>query len=236
MGSDVSARVEKLNKRGIVAFELDGVLARFTKAQSRDQSAVDLSRPLVEIGAALAAQIRDRVTKRGDLASQAPARQGRGKVYLSSDYAGAAHIGGANAQYGKTIPGGTAALHALVGTMRDSYDVSGGMWAGLQARASSKSAVILDFAGTSEGRGKATYGMRQVRTARSDGSSRAYATRRTLLSVLSERVRNQWKAGAIYDRHGVHLLLPSDAETATMAQTVADRMAEFTALRLGLQG
>lgn len=230
------SQVDRLNRRGIVAFEVDGVLARFTKKQSLDAAAVDLQRPLVELGAWLAGQIRDRVTDRGDLAGQSPSKQGRAKIHLSASYAGQAHVGGADDRYGKTVTGGAAALHAIVGNVRQSYEVTGGMWRGLQARASGKGAVILDFAGASEGRGKPVYGFRQVRTGRSDGSSRAFATKRTLTAVLAERVRNQWKAGGIYAQQGVHLLLPSDAETVTMGERIGERMGEFAALQLRLRG
>lgn len=238
MGADVS-QIERLNKRGIVAFEVDGVLARFTAKHKKGEiyhDTVDLQRPLVELGAQLAAQIRERVSKRGDLAGQTPSKTGRAKIVVSADYAAKAHIGGADNRYGKTIVGGNAALHQLAGTVRQSYDVTGGLWQGLQARASGRSAVILDFAGTSEGRGKPIYGLRQMRTNRSDGSSRAYVTKKTLTAVLAERVRNQWKAGGIFDQQGVHLLLPSDAETVTMGERVAERMGEFTALQLRLRG
>ena len=53
--------MQRLNKRGVVAWEVDGVLARFTKAQSAQVDLVAQRRPFVQLVAEFAAHIRERV-------------------------------------------------------------------------------------------------------------------------------------------------------------------------------
>ena len=74
--------LERLNKRGIVAWEVDGVLARFTKAQSASADYVAVARPFVDLVAAFAVHIRQRVQQRGDLAGQQPAPSGKKRILL----------------------------------------------------------------------------------------------------------------------------------------------------------
>lgn len=221
---DFSKTIKRLNKRGIIAFEVDGVLARLTKAQSQG-SRLQFHEGLAHAAAELAAQIRARVQGKGDLAGQAPSKRAKRKIILSADYARAAGLPVKSDRFGTTITGGIADLYAKTGRPLGSATVTGGMWAGLQARASGADSAIIDFAGSSEGRGKPVFGkVAAVNLNRSAGSSRHNTQRRTLVSTHSERVRNQWKGGAIYSTTGVNVLLPEQAEVDRIAGGIAVRL------------
>jgi hypothetical protein len=206
-------RLERLNRRGIIAFEIDGILARLTKAQSAKPE-IDraVHEALTKQAAVVAADIRARVQLRGELAGQTPSKRSRRRIILSADYARAAKLQPASERFGLTVPGGIAALYAKTGRPLQSYTATGGMWEGLQARASGANSAIIDFAGSSEGRGKPIFGRPK------DG------TRKTLIGTSTERVRNQWKAGGIFAQTGVHVLLPTQDE--------ADRAADGIMVRL----
>ena len=62
-----AATSAKLNSKGIVAWEVDGVLARATKKQSAAIADFSNLLPMLDIGVELALAIRKRVQERGQL-------------------------------------------------------------------------------------------------------------------------------------------------------------------------
>lgn len=233
--------VERLTRRGIVAFRVDGVLARLTKAQSeRGAVRVVAMRDIVQAGAELAARIRRRVQGTGDLGEQqfpGYSRKDWSALFggkLSASYVLAAggkltkvHFPARGAAPARDLDlplyESSAAFHAQIGTKPGSYDITGGMWKGLQSRGSGKNAVILDFAGSSPGSGGAKYikvwhpGQRRIKT---------------MAIYESANVRNAWKGGAIYEKHHIHVLMPTAEELEVMGALVASHVDKWIQLRL----
>lgn len=207
------SRFERLNSKGIVVIEVDGVLGRLTaKGSEALRERPEIERRIAEdrlyAAALLAVSIRRRVTEQGDLAGQSPSKVGRRKVYLSPQFLARASLT-PKKDYG-SIYTNTAAMYSALGRRPETYSATGGMWAGLQARAlgSGYDAFVLDFAGTSEGRGD------PILVPRKAGRGKV------LVAIRSQRVRNQWKGGAIYATQAVNVLLPTQAESRRLADTV----------------
>lgn len=218
-------RIERLTRRGIVAVEVDGVLARLTRAGSAavaqsSEEARDRIHERLRAVALLAARIRQRVSQAGDLAGQSPSRGGRRRVYLSSAYVAATSMQAPSGD-GRIFPR-TAEMYAEMGRRPETYSASGGMWSGVQARAvgSAGDAFVVDFSGSSEGRGAPVF-----RARRGGG--------KMLAAIRGERVRNQWKAGAIFAQQGVHVLLPAAAEVDTLADVIVAQWQAAAVDRLG---
>ena len=231
----MATAAEKFGKRGILVWEVDGALARLTKAQSQgDTVSKTILQALVTKGAQLAVQIRKRVQERGDLGDQRFPGYGPRPRKMAPSYARAARLApeswpwpqqpnesenvvtrDKDLKVAQVIPTWTfpdrRAIQAQLGRPDGSYTVTGRMWEGLQARGSGKDSVILDFQGSSEGTGKAlkarTYFWSGV-----DGNGRPI-TRSGLVSVrTTAKVRNNQKALGIYDAHKVHVLKPTRGE------------------------
>lgn len=244
--------MERLEKRGILAWEFDGVLGRLTQAQSeaakKSPLVLDVLQSLVKEGAHLAAKIRKRVVENGDLAGQRfPGYRSRGKVAVSVTYADQANADPGPWPWGppdesrwRVVRGqdlrptrimalrvfaNSADFHRAANTKAGSYSVTGGMWRGLQARGSGASSVILDFQGSSEGTG-ATERLRSYRP-RSDRGKGVRST--TVVGYNSAKSRNSWKGGAIYDRHRVHVLLPKQDEIEGIAESLGAQYAGWMA-------
>lgn len=225
---------QRLAGRGIFAVEVDGVLARLTKSQSATAESRLAAFPLVEMGAKLAAQMRKRVTENGDLADQRfPGYSSRGKVKVSVQYAYLARANVTPTQgktdynsileiydkAGKKIAqkpirqfANSAAFHSAANTKPGSYDVTGGMWSGLQARGSGADKVIIDFIGSSPGTGKSE----QLRSY----SQRGYRHSAEVVKrswVRDASAQNRFKAWVIYNRHKINVLKPSENELDTLS-------------------
>lgn len=245
--------LERLSKRGIVAWEVDGVLARLTQQQSeRGDAEKAVIKALVDQGAILAGAIRTRVETKGDLGGQRfPGYKRGGKVAMSETYAAAANADPGPWTWGppdesrwRIVRGkdlrptrimsirvftSSADFHARANTKPGSYSVSGGMWKGIQARGSGASSVIIDFAGSSEGSGKSQrFPSYRGRSDRSVGSRST-----NVIGYFSERARNGWKAGAIFDRHRVHVLMPTDGEIDEVASEIGNAAGRYVSLILG---
>lgn len=139
------------------------------------------------IGSALALAIRGRVAERGDLAGQAfPGYSTKKGLAVSGRYPVIAE--------GKSSPSGadwfpsSAAFHA--GVIPGSYNVSGGMWAGLTMMVLTPTLVRLLFRGRSEGQAPRFM----------NGKSRPI------------KVSNALKAWTVMDKHHVNLLAISEQE------------------------
>lgn len=157
----------RLERRGIVAWRVGGALARLTASQSRaGDLQQQISKAVVQAGAEAAIKIRKRVTERGDLArQQPPPYSDRYRSETRAERAGYVRLAGAPAEavhiiaYRNGNPverrrdwyRTSADFHSAAHVRDQSYRVTGGMWAGLQARGTGKANVILDFAGSSLG-------------------------------------------------------------------------------------
>jgi len=223
--------VDRLNRRGLVAWRVDGVLARLTQRQSSGTDlAKAVAREVVEAGAQAAVALRKRVTDNGDLAGQRfpgySTRRSRGMdpQYMRQAGAPVPH------QVTYTPRGSSKAItvtteryatssefHRAAQTRDGSYNVTGGMWAGLQARGTGRSGVIIDFAGSSLGSG----GEREVKV-----------KGRTRYTYTSQNVRNAWKARAIFDEHKVHVLKMTNEELQAMGLRVTRQFSRWLGLQL----
>lgn len=229
----MGGRVEKLNKGGILAWEVDGVLGRLTKAQSTafrrgELFALQLP-PLVEMGVVVATHMRDRAQGRGVLADSPPEapseRRGwhkeagnwvAGQV-VSPEYAAAAGLP-------STTYASSADLHRAAGKIGVG-NVTGGMWAGIQARGSGRSAVIIDFGGSSPGHGgAATYATKGASVGSEGGKPIPLMVR------APETVRNQQKAWVVFSKHKASPIEPSPTENIAMCEA-ATILAQKTVLK-----
>lgn len=244
--------MERLKGRGILAWEFDGVLGRLTQAQSKGQTGdLNVLSGLVKSTAKLASTIRDRVTKRGDLAGQRFPGYSPRSVKYSPGYAQQAGLApepwpfprridenrnvvirGKNLEVNQLIPTYTyssrAELQQDIGRPDGSYYVTGGMWRGLQVRGSGSGSAIIDFQGSSEGAGR-TVRMRTYYYA-GEGPRGGIMTRGSWASArLPAKVRNSSKGGAIYDAHRVHVLLPKQDEIEGIAESLGAQYAGWMA-------
>ncbi|OHD28033.1 MAG: hypothetical protein A2Y38_03430 [Spirochaetes bacterium GWB1_59_5] len=206
--------VVRLSRRGFIVWEADGILARSTEAQGKaDFSAQQMTRKLLELGLNMAKSIRERVRDRGDLgAGQSfPGYGPRRRLIVSLRYANLANTAtdkwnqlptpvlGKNGKVHVDLTEreftSSRVFHRLSHTKDGSYNVTGGMWRGLQVRTPGGGHVKIDFNGTSPG----TMG----------------------------NVRNDIKAGAIYDAHSVHILKPTAAELRIFNDAVAEHFNDY---------
>jgi hypothetical protein len=163
--------VVRLSRRGFIVWEADGILARSTEAQGKaDFSAQQMTRKLLELGINMAKSIRARVRDHGDLGKgQAFPGYGRSRELITTmRYAQLANTGADERNplpkpFQTTAGGSTItnvsergftdsrAFHTLSKTKDGSYNVTGGMWRGLQVRTPGGGNVRIDFNGTSPG-------------------------------------------------------------------------------------
>lgn len=214
----MSQRQANLQRKGIAFFVIDGVLARLTKKQSSDALRAAQAVPVVQLGAVLAKQVKERVTRRGKLSDRQPAtRYGqKSRVELSQEYARAAGLNVRQRAKLKNEDVFHRALRSPVG----SYVVSGGMWSGMEVRGSGRDAAIIDFAGRSEGRGKRTLQARNIRT------KGGQTFQRKSYVMKPQQVPNRDKAGRVWRFHRVNVLDPTEAEIKRIALIRAQSDAE----------
>lgn len=207
-------QVEKLNAKagGVIAWEVDGVLARFSKNQFKD---TDLSRdvkPLIGMVAATLAHIKERVTKRGELGTDQrfPGYGKRSDVRVSSAYAGLA--GSTTLWFDNETK-----FHTAARTVLGSFDVSGGLWGQPQARAQAKHKGRMEFAGSSPGRGKLVQSW-VTKSSKSGGPP----VRRKVRTAVAQNVTNRQKGSTVLFHSKVHLLAPQRVEELAMREAVVD--------------
>lgn len=224
----MASRVEKLNKGGILAWEVDGVLGRLTKAQSKNEAFVLRMKPIVEMGVILATHIRDRsigilsssdelpqpCDKRG-WHREGPGERVPGQV-VSAEYAAAGGLP-------TTTFASSADLHNAAKPIRGVQryaNVTGGMWAGIQARGSGKSGVIIDFGGTSPGHGSAkpTFVATAERVGGEGGKPIPVMVR------AGEMVRNQNKAWVVFTKVGKSPIEPLGVENIALCEAATALM------------
>jgi len=191
------AEVSRLRGKGLVAFEVDGVLARMTKAQSR-RALLDLDfgrqmRSIVTMAAMVAKHMRARV-QAGRLASSRRGFRASGARFT---------VAGPYALTAGRAPGAGSSREWHAG-QTNLFSNTGGMWKGLQARGSGRNSAIIDFRGTSLG---------------GSGKPKKKGTKRQKSTRLN--VRNQQKAGRIMHSLRVNVVQPTEAENIAMASAVA---------------
>lgn len=206
-----ATQVENLGRRGIVAFEIDGILARLTKAQSLDLERHTRAIDAVAIGAALMQRVRERVRDERRTADGAMPGYGRRAVALSEQYQRLAGLP-------RRWYGSSEQMHQALGRMLG-YSVTGGMWQGLQVRGSGAGGAVADFAGSSIGRGTSKV------LRRGKG--------RTVMTVEPRVVRNSQKAGGILFHHGIHVLEPTQGEADALGNAVAEYYGSAVTFALG---
>lgn len=194
---------ERLGKRGIVHIEVGGVLARLTKAQSVDPGAYTRAIEAVSVATPLALQMRRRVrdeqrTAQGPWSGYSRAS----RVVLTEQYASAAGLA-------KRYYPHSAAMHANLRNGGKLFSVTGKMWEALQVRGSGRDRAVVDFAGSSLGRGTV------VKKRRGKNGVRLVAVPAT--------VRNAQKAGAILRHRDINVVEPTDTELEACAALVIER-------------
>jgi len=137
---------QRLTRGGIIHVEIDGVLARFTKKQSRDDASAlraNLGRWLAlstVVASSIRARMKDGSGPVGGLRPYADARR-RGGYVVSQPYASQLGI--------KRWHVSSAAMHSAAGVRPGSYSVTGGMWRGLEVVGSGRHAAAMGFRGSS---------------------------------------------------------------------------------------
>ena len=196
-------RAERLGSQGIAFVEVDGLLARLTKQQSADPGKFVRAVQAVAVGVPVASHIRTRVRDERRLAEGVWGGYARGgSVAMTRDYQSAAGLP-------KRFYPNEAAMHGnLPGRKRSQlFNVSGKMWDGLQVRGSGRSKALIDFEGSSLGRGT------QLKpTGRGD--------KRKIVKKPAI-VRNSQKAATVFAARDINIVQPSQTENIAMADAVS---------------
>lgn len=222
------SRVEKLAAKGMIAFEVDGVLGRLTKKQSAAD--VDLRRDLSKFirgGAILGATIKRRMRDRKTFADGTPWEPSSAlkPFRVSRKYAKPAgfvdrikkrkrmlirYKGASKATYRRRPDVGfrsTAAMYEASKT-KGAFSVTDGMWGGLTARTWGALGVRILFDSTSQGRGKPKdFG----KTLRGE----------PVIFKASQSVENWRKGGLTFLATRKNILELSDAEVLSVGSAVA---------------
>lgn len=165
----------------------------------------------VALAESLARRALDRVRQRGQTATPvseyAPAtarsRGSQRRYVRDPEYAREAKAG-AQSHWPSS-----AAFHAAAGVKIGTFNVTGGMWKGLQVRNIGSSAAVIEFGGSSLG-GAIEYG-RPEKTASGE-----------IVRVQRRgRVRNRFKASAIWRTKRVNPIQPTEAEKAALGAALA---------------
>ena len=231
----MTGRVEKLAGKGMIAFEVDGVLGRLSKGHSADPN---LKRKMARItnvraGAIIAARVKRRMRDSGKFADGRQWRPASGKPLLvSAKYAELGGFGNKAKSARQRIMRDTSgqvrrmrlrhagfrdlqAMYAAAGN-KGAFDVTGGMWKGLTVRPWGTFGIRMVFDGTSQGRG-------QWQKA---GETLA---RDPIWSRKKKSVRNWMKAGAVFLGTGQNIIEVSLDETLAVASAVANTAAHAIA-------
>lgn len=213
------SRHESLKQQGIAFFVIDGVLARLTKKQSSNAMLSSRVMKAVELVAILGKAVKSRVMKTGKLSPRQPrtAYGKKSRVNISPEYARKA---GVNIRAWSKLRNEDV-FHRSLASPIGSYVVSGGMWSGMEARGVKASEAVLDFAGSSEGRGK-----RVVKKVKYTNKQTGIEGERLSIKRVSQTVANRDKAGRVWRFHRVNVLDPTEAEIKRIALIRAQSDAE----------
>jgi len=203
------SRADKLARRGVLWFKTDGVLARTTDTRKLSPAQVVRSLEIAGMGGIVAAYIRQRFTERRQTAQGAFGGYRSGyTVWINKDYADA--IGATRRLW--------PSRREFVARYRvGMFNAQGGMWKGLQARASQGGkAVVIDFRESSTGQ----HG-RKARRALIKRGARAglYRTQRA-----SSRASNKLKAATVFNSLQINPVQPAMPENMAMADAVSNKI------------
>lgn len=219
--SMATSRLEKLGKRGIVAFYVDDVLARMTKKQSSDALLKAEAMPILRAGAAALIGLKKRVMERGQLGddNMFPGYRKRAPVTLSQQYAQAAGVS-TKGHLNEDV------FHKRLKSRVGSYVVTGGMWRGAEVRTSGRT-LQAEFVGKSMGRGivQRTRVEYLTKTGKKQSRNRRVAT--------PNQVDNRYKAGRIWLQHRINVLAPRRGEIVLLSQWagLAQQQRQIAALK-----
>lgn len=197
-----SQQVAKLRSRGFIALEIDGAIGRLTKPGKKPRSR-GLERRLVRMvtfATTYLAHIKRRAM-RGDLATtpRAYSREGSDRKGSRPGYI-VAQAYSERTDAGKQNFGATSAdWHAKAGSVPG--NTTGLMWRGAQARNSGNRNALMDFGGSSIG----TSSVARIRRRETRKGTKTTAR-------IGRKVRNQWKAAAVFRNLGANVLQPTPAE------------------------
>jgi hypothetical protein len=206
---------EKMARAGIINFDVDGVLARTTAtkatakrtAQTPEQIAKSLE--IAGMGAIVASFIRDRVRDRWTTA------EGPFRGYASRWYVFVIPEFERKVGSGRRWFQSRKAMSNQIGT--GLFSMSGGMWSGLQARASrGGTEVTIDFRDSTIGQ----HGVKAGKVTVKRGKNKGKIKNRRATPMIA----NSKKAGVILKQSKVNVVQPSFAENMAMADAVANKI------------
>lgn len=215
-----ATRLERLGKRGIVAFMVDDVLTRLTKKQSSNDLIKSKALPIAKAGGSLMVGLKKRVMMRGDLGDNNvfPGYKKKQRVVLADDYKQ-----GAGVRYNTYL--NEDVFHKRLKSKVGGYVVTGGMWRGAEVRTTG-SALVFEFVGRSMGRGKRNAAKVEY-TTKSGKKQRRYK-----FTAESEVADNRYKGGRIWIYHKVNVLAHKRREIETMSKFcgLAEQQRQLAAL------
>lgn len=211
-------------KKGVIAFSVDGVLARATKkSTARAMTDVDFGKRMgnmLRLGGLVASHMRQRV-----------ASQAKPATRPTKGYGGRQRAGGRDIPYAVSESYATAAgteatadssrqWHQQAGVRFGSFDVTGGMWQGMQIRETAGGdGTIIDFRGSSLG------GSGKPKTYTGKKKNKETGEIQEVTKTRSEKTRlnvpNAQKAGRVFALTGVNVIQPTAQEELAMAAAVA---------------
>lgn len=181
--------------------------------EGADPAVLERLRPLLYAVAPLAEAIRRRAQS-GSLVGSQPHYKGQRVGYtVNREYASLAGV-----QTDRLSWVSSAAFHA-VARRKPGQGVTGGMWAGYQARTYGSNAVVIDFAGSSLGRSSREVG-------------KEFKDKRGKVRVQKkpQMIRNALKAGTYWSQFRVNLTQPDDRQQEALNAAVVTQ-AQFAVAR-----
>jgi hypothetical protein len=198
-----------LTRSGALFFEVDGVLARTTKAARLTPEQIVKSLEIAGMGGIVASFIRDRVRDRW-LTAQGPFKghSTRWSVFVIPEFE--RKVGS-----GRRWWRNKREQQNQVG--KGLFSMSGGMWSGLQARSSSGGrAVIIDFRDTTVGQHGKKAGKRTIRRGKRAG--------KVVNQRANPNIKNAEKAAIVLAKTNVNVIQPDFSENMAMADAVSNKI------------
>ena len=223
---------------------------QYSKKALADPSVMKGVRKPMAVARTTAAHIRHRVTRRAILATKAK----RGGQYNTRrpykvNEAYARKLGLKRSEYKSS-----AAFHGAARVRRRTFNVSGGMWAGLRVRSFGSSGAITEFAGrsmaqtkrrrkktlgrsgakrTNPTRPKATKPKRTRPTRPSANKPTSGARTRTKREPGATMIGNKVKAVSVFKSFNVNVIQPTAAETSAQVASIALAAQKLSLAALG---
>jgi hypothetical protein len=202
-------QAQKFDRAGVIAFDVDGILARTTATGKLTPAQIVASVDIAGMGAIVASFIRARVRDERQTA-QGPFRGYGNRWSVAVPRAYADKIG-AGRGWWRTKSG------QAQDAGRGLFAMTGGMWDGMQARSSrGGKAVVIDFRESSMGAAGVKAGERTIKKGKRAGQK---VKRRA-----NTNVKNSHKAGVIFTKLGVNVVQPTFSENMAMADAVSNKI------------